>query len=219
MEISTRPKESIGTDEDWERATEALKNTLKKKGIPFEINEGDGAFYGPKIDIKLKDAIGRQWQCATIQCDFALPERFNLKYTDKDGKEKKPIMLHRVILGSVERFIGTLIEHYGGSFPLWLAPVGVCIIPITSKQNDYAENLKKKLEERDIRVISDTRDEKMQKKIRERELEKIPYLAIVGEREAQEGKVSVRSKSKGNLGEMTEDAFLDMLCKELNEKK
>ena len=219
VELSTRPKDSIGTDEEWKEATEALKNTLKKKKIPYEVNEGEGAFYGPKIDIKLKDALGRQWQCATIQCDFALPERFDLKYTDTDGKEKKPIMLHRVILGSIERFIGALIEHYGGNFPLWLSPVQVAIIPITRKQNSYAEKLKETMTEKNLRTLLDTRDEKMQKKIREHELEKIPYLVIVGEREAKENKVSVRSKSKGNIGEMPLDKFLGLVEKEIVEKK
>ena len=219
VELSTRPKESIGKDEEWKEATEALKNTLKRKKIPFEINEGEGAFYGPKIDIKLKDALGREWQCATIQCDFALPERFKLKYTSKDGKEEKPIMLHRVILGSMERFLGALIEHYAGNFPLWLAPVQVAVIPITSKQNDYAENLTKLTAEKDIRAITDTRDEKMQKKIRERELEKIPYLAIVGEREAKDNKVSLRSKSKGNIGEMPVEKFLSIIEEEIKNKK
>ena len=219
VELSTRPKKSIGSDEEWEEATKALKNTLKEKKIPFEINEGEGAFYGPKIDISLKDAIGRQWQCATVQCDFALPERFNLKYTAKDGQEKKPIMLHRVILGSVERFIGALIEHYSGNFPLWLAPVQACVIPITKKQNEYARKIESLMREADIRVFTDARDEKMQKKIRERELEKIPYLIIVGEREASENKLSIRSKAKGDLGKMDPEKFFSMIKEEIKEKK
>ena len=219
VELSTRPKESIGTDEEWDEATGALKNTLKIKKIPFEINEGEGAFYGPKIDIKLKDALGREWQCATIQCDFALAERFKLKFTDKDGKEKKPIMLHRVILGSVERFIGALIEHYGGNFPLWLSPVQVAIIPITSNQNEYAQNLKSALIEKGIRVIADTRNEKMQKKIREHEIEKIPYLVIIGAKEVESHKVSVRSKAKGDLGQSTLEGFIETIVKEIEEKK
>ena len=219
VEISTKPKKYIGADEDWKEAQEALQNTLKKKKIPYEINEGEGAFYGPKIDIKLKDALGRQWQCATIQCDFALPERFKLKYTDKDGKEKRPIMLHRVILGSMERFIGALIEHYGGNFPIWLAPVQVCIIPITRSENGYAEKVKKALAEKDIRVFLDSRDEKMQKKIRERELEKIPYLIILGKREEKESAVSIRSKAKGDLGKMALDKFLNIVNEEIESKK
>lgn len=218
VELSTRPKDSIGTDEEWEAATNALKNTLKHKKIPFEINEGDGAFYGPKIDIKLKDALGREWQCATVQCDFALPSRFDLKYTDKDGQEKKPIMLHRVILGSMERFIGALIEHYGGNFPTWLAPTQVCVIPITDKQAAYAEEIRKALADKDIRVSADTRDEKMQKKIREHELEKVPYLIIVGGREEKDKKISVRSKAKGDLGQTTLEEFSNNILKEISER-
>jgi threonyl-tRNA synthetase len=214
VELSTKPKKHIGTDGEWEEATEALKNALKKRKISYEINEGEGAFYGPKIDIKLKDALGREWQCATIQYDFALPERFSLLYTDKDGKEKRPIMLHRVILGSIERFVGALVEHYAGNFPLWLAPVQVCLIPITEKQNSYAEKIEALLKDKGVRVITDMRDEKMQKKIRDREVERIPYLAIAGEREIKENKISIRSKAKGNLGEMPVEAFLDMVVRE-----
>jgi len=211
VELSTRPKKSIGADKDWEEATTALQNVLKAKKIPYKINEGDGAFYGPKIDIKLKDALGRQWQCATVQCDFALPERFGLRYTGKDGNERKPIMLHRVILGSIERFIGALTEHYGGDFPFWLAPVQACIIPITTKENDYAEKIRAVLEKNGLRVIVNIRNEKMQKKIREGEIEKIPYLIIIGEREEKEGRVSVRSRSAGNLGGMGVKDFLNII--------
>jgi threonyl-tRNA synthetase len=219
VELSTKPKKHIGDDSQWEEATEALKNTLKKKNISYEVNEGEGAFYGPKIDIKLKDALGREWQCATVQCDFALPERFSLSYTDTDGKKKAPIMLHRVILGSIERFIGALIEHYGGNFPLWLAPDQVAIIPITKKQNTYGEKLKTLMRDRDLRVLIDTRDEKMQKKIREYELMKIPYIAIVGEKEAKADKISIRSKSKGNIGEMPVGEFLELVTEEVRNKK
>ena len=219
VELSTKPKKHIGTDEEWEKATRALKNALKKRKISYEINEGEGAFYGPKIDIKLKDVLGREWQCATIQCDFALPERFKLLYTDKDGKEKRPIMLHRVILGSIERFIGALIEHYGGNFPLWLAPLQASIIPITKNQNDYAQKVKSLMSEKDIRVTIDTRDEKMQKKIRTGELEKIPYLLVVGEREAKANKVSIRSKSKGTIGEMEIEKFLDIIQEEIQKRR
>jgi len=219
VELSTKPKKFIGSDEEWKEATGALKDALKKRKINYEINEGEGAFYGPKIDIKLKDALNREWQCATIQCDFALPERFSLSYTDTDGKEKKPIMLHRVILGSIERFIGALIEHYGGNFPLWLAPVQVSVIPITEKQKEYALEIEEKMKKVGLRAISDLRDEKMQKKIREGELEKIPYLAIVGEREAKDNTVSVRSKSKGNTGAMPVDKFLDLVSEEAANRK
>ncbi|MBN1354010.1 MAG: threonine--tRNA ligase [Candidatus Omnitrophica bacterium] len=219
VELSTKPKKHIGTDSEWDEATSALESSLKKRGLPYEINEGEGAFYGPKIDIKLKDALDREWQCATIQCDFALPERFKLKYVDKDGEPKKPIMLHRVILGSIERFIGALIEHYGGNFPLWLAPVQAMIIPITKQQNDYAKKLQRSMLQKDVRVIVDERDEKMQKKIRDGELEKIPYLVIAGEREARDFKVSVRSKSKGNMGVMGFDKFMEVVTEELKNRE
>jgi len=219
VELSTRPEKSIGTDEEWNLATEALKGALRKKGITCEINEGEGAFYGPKIDIKLKDALGREWQCATVQCDFALGDRFKLTYVDRDGKEKKPIMLHRVILGSMERFIGALIEHYAGNFPLWLSPDQVCVIPITEKQNDYAKKIKEILLEKDIRVVMDARSEKMQKKIREHELEKIPYLLIVGKREEENKTVSVRSKTKKDIGAMQLKEFIEIMEKQIKEKK
>jgi len=218
VELSTRPKESIGKDGEWEEATEALTGALRKKKIPYEVNEGEGAFYGPKIDIKLKDALGREWQCATIQCDFALPERFDLKYTDRDGSEKRPIMLHRVILGSIERFMGALVEHYGGNFPLWLAPVQAVVIPITGKQNDYAGKIEKAMKDSGIRVETDARDEKMQRKIREHELEKIPYLIIVGEKEAKENKISVRSKSDKNMGQFTPGDFIKILEGKIRDK-
>jgi len=218
VEISTRPPKSIGSDKDWEQATQALKSALDKSGLPYKICEGEGAFYGPKIDIKLKDALDRLWQCATIQCDFALPQRFNLTYIDKDGKKARPVMLHRVILGSVERFIGALMEHYGGAFPLWLAPVQTKIIPISKEQLSYAEEVQKKLTELDIRSEVDTRSEKMQKKIRQAEVEKIPYMLIVGQKEKDDLGVSVRSKSKGDLGFMKIDEFVTMVTKEIKKK-
>ena len=215
VELSTRPEKSIGEDSDWEEATSALEKALKAKAIEYDINEGDGAFYGPKIDIKLKDALGRAWQCATIQCDFALPERFDLKYTDNDGSEKRPIMLHRVILGSLERFIGALIEHYGGDFPLWLAPVQVKVIPIAEAHADYAKELAKELKAKGLRVEVDLRDEKMQRKIREAELMKIPYMAVVGEREMEAGQVAVRSRKEGNLSPETKEDFIKRLAEEI----
>ncbi|MEA3305956.1 MAG: threonine--tRNA ligase, partial [Candidatus Omnitrophota bacterium] len=218
IEVSTRPPKYIGEPEDWEKAQEALVNSLKRKNLAFSINEGEGAFYGPKIDIKLKDVLKRSWQCATIQCDFVLPERLNLKYTGEDGKEHRPIMLHRVILGSMERFIGTLIEHYAGEFPLWLSPVQIAVIPITNKQNSYAEALKAEFLKEGLRVNVDKRDEKMQKKIREAELEKIPYMLIVGERESKSGTVSVRSKKKGSLGSMKTSEFLKLAVEEISKK-
>jgi len=218
VELSTRPEKSIGADEDWEEATRALEDALKAKGLEYDINEGDGAFYGPKIDIKLKDALGRSWQCATVQCDFALPERFDLKYTAQNGEEKRPIALHRVILGSLERFIGALIEHYGGEFPLWLAPVQVKCIPITADQAVYAREIENNLRKLGFRVETDARNEKMQKKIRDAELVKVPYMAIVGKKEAENGTVSLRSKKEGNLGAMDMDAFTGRLDAEVKNR-
>jgi len=211
IELSTRPEKSIGSDLDWQMATEALENALKSNGLAYEINEGDGAFYGPKIDIKLKDALGRSWQCATIQCDFALPKRFNLVYVDNEGSEKQPIMLHRVILGSLERFIGTLIEHYKGEFPLWLAPVQVLLIPIKDTVQEYALEVKKQLLLSGIRVEIDQRSETLDKRIRSAEINKIPYCLVLGPREAQNKQVSVRKKGIGDQGVMLLEEFIGIL--------
>ena len=218
VELSTRPEKSIGTDEDWELATQALKKALDVQSLEYDINEGDGAFYGPKIDIKLKDALGRSWQCATIQCDFALPERFNLKYVDSDGAEKRPIVLHRVILGSLERFIGALIEHYGAAFPLWLAPVQMMIVPIAESHIDYALELKTFLHNAGIRVDIDLRSEKMQKKIRAAEIAKIPYVAVLGDKEVENGTVALRSKKDGMVGVMSKDAVRVRLIQEVADR-
>ena len=195
MEVSTRPEKSIGSDDDWERATQALIETLKTKKLPFDINEGDGAFYGPKIDVKLKDALGRRWQCATIQVDFAMPERFDLTYVGSDGKEVRPVMLHRVILGAMERFIGVLIEHFGGAFPTWLAPVQAILVTVTEKQNPYAESVYDQLVRQGIRVEKDLRNEKLGFKIREAQLQKIPYMLVVGDREVETGMISPRRRN------------------------
>jgi threonyl-tRNA synthetase len=211
IELSTRPKKSIGTDEDWQRATDALRASLDEKKLAYDINEGDGAFYGPKIDIKLKDAIGRLWQCATIQCDFALPEKFDLAYVGADGKNARPVMLHRVIFGSLERFIGTLIEHYAGNFPLWLSPRQVVVVPVKAEHEAYARALEKELRARDIRAVCDTASETLNKKIRNAEVNKIPYVAVVGGREAAGHTVSVRSKKKGDLGAMPVEDFIRQL--------
>jgi len=218
VELSTRPEKSIGTDQDWDEATNALKKALEQKRLKYDVNEGDGAFYGPKIDIKLKDALGRAWQCATIQCDFALPERFDLKYTDSTGKEERPVMLHRVILGSLERFIGALIEQYGGDFPLWLAPVQVMIIPIAEAHTEYALKLRDFLREKGLRVDLDARSEKMQRKIRDAELLKIPYMAVVGSKEIEKNAVSVRSRKDGDLGVMPRDGFAERLLEQVEKK-
>ncbi len=194
LEISTRPEHYIGRLEDWDRAEAILKKVLDSRSIPYDINEGDGAFYGPKIDIKLKDALGRRWQCATIQVDFAMPERFDLHYTDSDGVRKRPVMLHRVVLGAIERFMGVLIEHYAGKFPVWLSPVQVLILTITDAQDAYASEVADILRERDVRVEVDERNEKLGLKIREGTLRKIPYLIIVGKKEVESRTISVRSR-------------------------
>ncbi|MGD0336097.1 MAG: threonine--tRNA ligase [Candidatus Omnitrophota bacterium] len=218
IELSTRPEKYIGSTDDWQAATEALEGALKEKGLRYEINEGEGAFYGPKIDIKLKDALKRSWQCATIQCDFALPKRFNLEYNDSDGKAKQPIMLHRVLLGSLERFIGALTEHYNGEFPLWLAPVQVEIITIKDSLGEYAGKLKTLLEEHSIRVELDGRSDTLDKKIRNAEINKIPYCLVVGEREAAAGTVSVRRKGKGNIGTVPCDEFVKNIREEIDKR-
>ncbi len=192
VELSTRPEKSIGTAEDWERATNALVNALQARQLPFAICEGEGAFYGPKIDIKLKDAINRRWQCATVQCDFTLPERFDLTYTGPDGQPHRPVMLHRVILGSLERFLGVLIEHYAGAFPVWLAPVQAIILPVTDRAHAYAQELAQALLAQDLRIEVDWRNEKLGLKIREAQLQKIPYMLIVGDKEVAARTVSLR---------------------------
>ena len=218
VEVSTRPEKSIGNDKDWEEAERALIQALKRKYLNYTINEGDGAFYGPKIDIKLKDALKREWQCATIQCDFALPERFNLTYVGQDGKEYRPIMLHRVILGSLERFMGALIEHFAGAMPLWLAPVQCAIIPISDKAMEYSKKIETIFIENGIRVSLDSRNERLQKKIRDAEVEKTPYMIIIGEKEAAGGVLSIRSKAQGDMGIMTSEEFIQMINKEIKEK-
>lgn len=217
IELSTRPEKHIGSQEDWQLATEALEAALKEKNLSYDINAGEGAFYGPKIDIKLKDALKRSWQCATIQCDFALPKRFNLSYIDSEGKERQPIMLHRVLLGSLERFIGALIEHYNGELPLWLAPTQVLVVPIKDTMADYAQTVKMRLEENMIRAKIDLSKETLDKKIRNAELAKIPYLAVVGKREEEAGSVSVRKKGKGDLGSMKIEDFIRNLHKQIAE--
>jgi threonyl-tRNA synthetase len=219
IEISTKPDKHIGTDEDWELATNALMEALKSKELSYKINEKDGAFYGPKIDIKLKDALGRAWQCATIQCDFALPQRFKISYVGQDGKEYAPIMLHRVILGSIERFLGALIEHYGGAFPVWLSPVQAVIIPISDDHKDYAGKVAQALRDKDIRVEIDDKGGRMQHKIRDAEVQKVPYMLIVGGKEAQTESVSVRERSKGDLGAMKLADFIKKIIDEVEEKK
>ncbi len=219
IEVSTRPDDYIGTLENWDTATGALEDALKEKGLPYVINVGEGAFYGPKIDIKLKDALGREWQCATIQCDFSLPERFGLKYVNEQGMESRPIMIHRAILGSLERFIGTLIEHYGGAFPVWLAPTQAQIIPIASQHNDYAERVKDGLQKAGVRVIIDARNESLGKRIREGTVKKVPYLLVVGDKEVQENKVAVRKYGTGDQGAQELKAFISQIQDEIVSRK
>lgn len=209
VELSTRPENSMGTQEQWEMATNGLKSALEKLNMDYKINEGDGAFYGPKIDFHLEDAIGRSWQCGTIQLDFQMPERFDLTYIDSDGEKKRPVMLHRTILGSVERFIGILIEHFAGKFPLWIAPVQVKVLTISEKFNDYAEKITAKFRENDIRTELDGRSEKIGYKIRQAQVEKVPYMIILGEKELETGNISVRSRDEGDLGAKTFEEFLN----------
>ncbi len=215
MELSTRPEKSIGTDEDWERATNALKKALEDLNVEHEVNEGDGAFYGPKIDIKLKDALSRSWQCATIQCDFTLPERFGLTYVDKDGERKRPVMIHRVVLGAIERFLGVLIEHYAGAFPLWLSPTQATVMTITDKHLDYARQLNQKLLDNGVRVELDDRNEKIGFKIREARNQKIPYMLVVGDKEAQENTIGVRKRGQDSTQSMTVEQFLQQFNDEI----
>ncbi len=211
MELSTRPEKSIGSDDDWERATSALRSALDDSGQEYEINEGDGAFYGPKIDVKLKDALDREWQCATIQCDFTLPERFDLNYIGADGEKHRPVMLHRVILGSIERFIGVLIEHYAGSFPLWLSPVQAIVLNVTDNQAEYAQQVYEQLRSAGVRVESDLRNEKLGFKIREAQMAKIPYMLVIGDREMEEQTVAPRFRNGKNLAPMSVAEFVNFV--------
>ncbi|NQU18614.1 threonine--tRNA ligase [bacterium] len=214
VELSTRPAKSIGSDSDWERSQKALEDVLKETKLNYKINPGEGAFYGPKVDIKLKDALKREWQCATIQCDFTLPERFKLEYIGSDGKPYRPIMLHRVILGSIERFIGTLLEHYAGALPFWLSPVQVLILPVKDAFCAYAIEIKEALEKNNFRIATDLRNETLDRKIREAELQKIPYIVVIGEREFKANTVSVRKRSVGDQGESEVFNFIQRLKEE-----
>ena len=218
IELSTRPEKCIGADQDWQDATVALEESLKEKGLSYDINAGEGAFYGPKIDIKLKDALRRKWQCATIQCDFALPKRFGLTYVDDKGQEQQPIMLHRVILGSLERFIGALIEQYKGGLPLWLSPTQVLVVPIKDSLRDYGIKVKLALEENSIRTALDSRNETLDKRIRQAELNKIPYCLVVGEREAKQEAVAVRKRGTGDLGAISLEQFIKQIREEIESK-
>ena len=218
VELSTRPEDSMGTEEEWNMATDALRKALDELGLEYEINEGDGAFYGPKIDFHLQDSIGRTWQCGTIQLDFQMPQRFELEYTGEDGAKHRPIMIHRAIFGSIERFIGILIEHYAGKFPVWLAPVQVKVLSITDRTKDYAESVCAMLKERGVRAELDTRNEKIGYKIREAKLEKVPYVLVVGDKEAEEGTVNVNKRGVEEKLILSKEAFADLVVKEDAEK-
>ena len=219
VELSTRPEDSMGSDEDWEMATNGLKKALEDMGLDYIVNEGDGAFYGPKIDFHLRDSLGRTWQCGTIQLDFQMPQRFDLEYTAEDGSKKRPIMIHRVCFGSIERFIGILIEHFAGKFPVWLAPVQVKVIPVSEKSMDYATGVYEKLKAAGIRTELDHKDEKVGYKIRQAQLEKVPYMLVLGEKEAAEGAITVRSRDKGDLGAAGLDAFIEDIKKMIETKE
>lgn len=218
VELSTRPENSMGSDEQWEIAIDGLREALEERGIKYILNEGDGAFYGPKIDFHLEDAIGRTWQCGTIQLDFQMPERFDITYVDKDNEKKRPVMIHRTIYGSMERFMGILIEHYAGKFPVWLAPIQVKVLPISDKFNDYAYKIMRKMKELGIRIEVDDRAEKVGYKIREAQLQRVPYMLIVGEKEVSDNLVSVRKRDQGDLGQISLDEFISNIVKEIENK-
>ena len=218
-ELSTRPEDSMGSDEVWETATKALQDALDERGMEYKINEGDGAFYGPKIDFHLRDSIGRTWQCGTIQLDMLMPENFDLNYIGEDGQKHRPVMIHRVAYGSLERFIGILIEHFAGAFPAWLAPVQVKILPITDRHMEYAKKVAKEMWNQDIRVAVDERNEKIGYKIREAQMQKIPYVLVVGNKEMENGTVAVRKRGEGDLGPQATDVFTKQLLEEIAAKK
>jgi len=218
LNLSTKPDKAVGNEEQWEIAENSLKNTLNKRDLEFSIEEGGGAFYGPKIDVNIKDAIGRHWQCTTIQFDFNLPQRFGLTYIAEDGKEHQPYMVHRAIFGSLERFMGILIEHFGGAFPLWLSPIQVQIIPIADRHIEYAENIVHQLKSASIRVTIDSRSERMNSKIREAQINKIPYMLIMGDREIESGTVGVRLRSGEDLGPIEVSNLIDRIKNEVDTK-
>ncbi len=218
VELSTRPEDSMGSDEDWEIATNGLRGALEDMGMDYVVNEGDGAFYGPKIDFHLEDSLGRTWQCGTIQLDMQMPERFELEYTDKDGQKKRPVMIHRVCFGSIERFIGILIEHFAGQFPTWLSPVQVKVLTISEKSDDYAKKVAEELDAQGIRVETDLRAEKIGYKIREARNERVPYIIVVGEKDQEAGKISLRSR-QGEEGQMDLNDFIGRIKAEIAERK
>ena len=218
IELSTKPEDSMGSEEDWVVATEALRQSITELGYDYKVNEGDGAFYGPKLDFHLTDCIGRTWQCGTIQLDFQLPERFELEYVGADGNKHRPIMIHRVVFGSIERFIGILIEHFAGAFPVWLAPVQVKLLPIADRHLDYIYEVKKSLEAKGIRCEVDDRNEKIGYKIREAQVKKIPYMVIAGDKDIENGTIAIRSRKDGDVGAMTPSEFVDLIVEKVNSK-
>ncbi|SHK02349.1 threonine--tRNA ligase [Desulforamulus aeronauticus] len=218
VELSTRPEKSMGSDEIWEMATNSLRDALEAKQVKFKINEGDGAFYGPKIDFHLTDSLGRTWQCGTIQLDFQMPEKFELTYVGEDGQKHRPVMIHRVVFGSIERFIGILTEHFAGAFPVWLAPIQVRVMPITDKHHEYANTVVKKMQELDIRVELDARNEKINYKIREAQTQKIPYMLVIGDREMEQGAVAVRQRGKGDIGAIQVEEFINTVQADIKNK-
>ncbi|MDU3724667.1 MAG: His/Gly/Thr/Pro-type tRNA ligase C-terminal domain-containing protein, partial [Clostridium celatum] len=218
VELSTRPEDSMGSDEDWNIAEESLKAALEEMNLQYKVNEGDGAFYGPKIDFHLEDSLGRTWQCGTIQLDFQLPQRFELDYIGSDGEKHRPIVIHRVIFGSIERFIGILIEHFAGKFPTWLAPVQVKILPISDKFTDYTNEVREKLEANGVRVETDLRTEKIGYKIREARNERVPYIIIIGEKEENDKTISLRSRDNGDEGAIDLKEFINRITTEIKNK-
>ncbi len=219
IELSTRPENSMGTDEEWEQAESALIAALEELGVDYKLNPADGAFYGPKIDFHLEDCIGRTWQCGTVQLDMQLPQRFDLNYIGEDGNKHKPVVIHRVVYGSIERFIGILIEHFAGRFPTWLAPTQVKFIPVADRHIDYCKKLKSTLEEKNLQVEIDGRSEGVGYKIREAQLEQVPYMIIVGDEEVEGEKLSIRSRDAGELGKQTMDEFIEHIVKEVENKE
>ena len=219
LELSTRPDDYMGDLETWEMAEGALKAALEKKNMPYKINPGDGAFYGPKIDFHLQDAIGRDWQCGTIQLDMQMPVNFDLTYIDANNERKRPVMLHRAMFGSIERFLGILIEHFAGKFPLWMAPVQIEVIPVSEKTNEYAEKVYEELKNRGFRVEIDTRNSQMGAKIRDAQMRKINYMLILGEKERDNGSISVRTRNNENINDIKLDKFMDDLSEEIKEKR
>ncbi|MBS4913956.1 MAG: threonine--tRNA ligase [Veillonella sp.] len=219
VELSTKPDNAMGDDAIWESATEALREAIEEKGIPYQINEGDGAFYGPKLDFHIRDSIGRTWQCGTIQLDMNLPERFHMEYIGEDGQKHQPIMIHRACFGSLERFIGILIEHYAGAFPTWLSPVQVKILPISEKHVEYAEKLRKAFKDAYIRVELDDRNEKIGYKIRQAQMEKVPYMLVVGDKEEEDGTVAIRKRGEGEVGTQPWEEFLNNILEEVKDRK